>query len=365
MGGQDWADKEVAVVHNSFLYCLQRMVETFVGFLHPLLPRLVALACRLTGSSPSTLGRAKLLLSCLATTIPPHTTLSLSTQLLETVWSDASSVPPFVNFVSDNCRRLEKAQLSAVSKQFVELFTRALGYRSRSTSDPETVDQVENSIISAFLSITLKLSLEDFMPVYQRLVSLHLVGTNTQLTTMFNLTNMVGSKLKSLFSFGVESFLLAVTDVLKEERPEELVSACLTSLTTVLSYNKVDVITLVQYEHLVTTLLSTWLLASPLLPSCLVQLAISTQDDTNWKYLHYQLLLCLRDTRATVRLAVLSILTQFVTDRTDTYLPVLPDAVPFLQEIIEDDDQAVEAACRQFIQHMETTFGQNIESYFV
>ena len=37
----------------------------------------------------------------------------------------------------------------------------------------------------------------------------------------------------------------------------------------------------------------------------------------------------------------------------------------FFQEILEDDDQAVEAECRGFIQHMETTFGQNIESYFV
>ena len=39
--------------------------------------------------------------------------------------------------------------------------------------------------------------------------------------------------------------------------------------------------------------------------------------------------------------------------------------ISILQEILEDDDQAVEAECRGFIQHMETTFGQNIESYFV
>ena len=66
-----------------------------------------------------------------------------------------------------------------------------------------------------------------------------------------------------------------------------------------------------------------------------------------------------------MRLSVLSVLTECVTDRTDSYLPVLPDAVPFLQEILEDDDTTVEAACRQFIQHMETIFGQNLESYFV
>jgi len=361
----EWTEKEVAVVHNSFLYCLQRLVEAFVGFLHPLLPKLVALSCKLTGSSSSTLGRSKMLLSCLATTIPPHTTLSLSSQLLENVWGEASSVPAFVNFVADNCKRLERGQLSSVSKQVVELFTKALGYRSRSSTDNDTVDQVEDSIISAFLTIALRLSLEDFIPVYQRLISLHMVGNNTQLTTMFNLTNKVGSKLKSLFSFGVESCLLGVTNVLKDERPTELVSACLDSLTTVLTYNKVEMITFVQYEQLVTTLLSPWLLISPSLSSSLVQLATSTPDDTNWKHLHYQLLLVLRDTRASVRLMMLSVLTKCVTDRTDTYLPVLPDAVPFLQEILEDDDQTVEAACRDFIQHMETTFGQNIESYFV
>ena len=279
--------------------------------------------------------------------------------------SHPASVSPFVNFISDNCRRLERGQLASVSKQVVDLFTRALGYRSGPNTDPETVDMVEESIITAFLSIALRLSLEDFVPVYQKLISLHVDGTDNQLITMFNLTNKVVAKLKSLFSFGVESCLLAVTNVLREERPAQLVSACLGSLSTMLIYNKVESITLVQYEQLVTTLLSPWLLTSPSLPPCLVQLAISTPDDTNWKYLHYQILLGLRDTGVTVRLAVISVLSKLVTDRTDTYLPVLPDAVPFLQEILEDDDQSVETACKEFIQHMETTFGQNIESYFV
>merc|ERR1712059_55340 len=105
--------------------------------------------------------------------------------------------------------------------------------------------------------------------------------------------------------------------------------------------------------------------SSELVNSCMGRLAASTPDDTAWKFLHYQLLLALRDRRADVRVSVLNVLCEVVTDRTDTYLPLLPDAVPFLQEILEDDDQIVENKCREFIQHMETTFGQNIESYFV
>jgi len=62
-----------------------------------------AMSCKMRGSSPSTIGR----LTCLATTIPPHTTLSLSTQLMESVWSEASSVPAFVNFIAD--KQLQKA----------------------------------------------------------------------------------------------------------------------------------------------------------------------------------------------------------------------------------------------------------------
>ena len=85
-------EKEVAVVCNSFLYCLQRLVDAFVGFIHPHLPRLVAMSCKLTGSSPSTIGRSQKQLTCLAITIPPHTTL----------------------FVADNCRRLDRGQLASV-----------------------------------------------------------------------------------------------------------------------------------------------------------------------------------------------------------------------------------------------------------
>ena len=87
-----------------------------------------------------------------------------------------------------------------------------------------------------------------------------------------------------------------------------------------------------------------------MLAPALSKLASATSDDTKWKFLHYQLLLGLRDARSGVRAAILGVLKErcknsslnfeiflllfvsfSVTDRGDTYLPVLPDAVPFLQ----------------------------------
>ncbi len=57
------------------------------------------------------------------------------------------------------CLFTEKSQLSAVSKQFVDLFSHALTYRSRHQSaaaNTADVETAEAAIISAFLLVTLR-----------------------------------------------------------------------------------------------------------------------------------------------------------------------------------------------------------------
>ena len=39
------------------------------------------------------------------------------------------------------------------------------------------------------------------------------------------------------------------------------------------------------------------------------------------------------------RIRILRVLRRFVTSRKDTYMVVLPDAVPFITEALEDDEQ--------------------------
>jgi hypothetical protein len=95
---------------------------------------------------------------------------------------------------------------------------------------------VEQAVISAFLSVDLKLSLEDFKPVYQRLVTLYQeAGSPGHLVTIFNLTTRVAEKLKSLFSFGVESTALLAVSALARERPPMLAAAALACLSVLLT----------------------------------------------------------------------------------------------------------------------------------
>ncbi len=181
------------------------------------------------------------------------------------------------------------------------------------------------------------------------------------------------------------------------------------SLTAVFTYNRVDSLLAKNYEEHVNALVALFaedeegddILSD--LSDCLAQLAQSTQDDTQWKYLNYQVLLCLRSPRAEVRRipifrrilgffiykicwksaamqtlglfhviflifqvrrCVLGVVRRFVESRGESYLAVLPDAVPFLCEVMEDEEDDLEAECKALLKRMEEVFGQSIESFF-
>ena len=253
---EEWGEKEVVVVRNSFLYCLQKLVEGFSGFLSPLLPRLICLAARLVGEEGATSPRASALLSCLASSLPSHTILALAPILLKTVWKEPPALPPLVAFIAEALRRLERPQLASVSKDFVAVFTAALAYRAEAgeSADESVVTKVEEATITSFLSVALRLSLEDFKPLFQRLLTIN-QESEPHLVTVFQLTSRVAEKLKSLFNFGVENVVTAVVATLGVERKAPLQGALLSALASLLSYNKVETLGLVQYESLVTSLL--------------------------------------------------------------------------------------------------------------
>jgi U3 small nucleolar RNA-associated protein 10 len=100
------------------------------------------------------------------------------------------------------------------------------------------------------------------------------------------------------------------------------------------------------------------------LGDCLGNLCLSTEDETQWKHLNYQVLLYVRHNSPKVRLRVISIISCFLDKKGENYLAVLPDSAPLLAEALEDDDAKVEKECRKLIKKMEEIFGHSVESYF-
>ena len=48
----------------------------------------------------------------------------------------------------------------------------------------------------------------------------------------------------------------------------------------------------------------------------------------------------------------------------DDYLPLLPEAIPFLAELLEDTDNAVEVLAQQIIQETEIIVEEPLKDYF-
>jgi U3 small nucleolar RNA-associated protein 10 len=93
-----------------------------------------------------------------------------------------------------------------------------------------------------------------------------------------------------------------------------------------------------------------------LLVPLLAPMAVAVSDDYLWKALHYQLLLKTRDNSPHVRLGSLSALSALV-EKLD-YLALLPEAIPFLAELLEDDVNEVEVAAQTTIANMENMLGE-------
>jgi U3 small nucleolar RNA-associated protein 10 len=45
-------------------------------------------------------------------------------------------------------------------------------------------------------------------------------------------------------------------------------------------------------------------------------------------------------------------------------LPLLPETVPFLAELLEDEDEDVERECQRVVNEMESILGEPIQKYF-
>ena len=95
-----------------------------------------------------------------------------------------------------------------------------------------------------------------------------------------------------------------------------------------------------------------------LLVPLLAPTAVAASDDCLWKAFHYQLLLKTRDNSPHVRLGSLSALSALVEKHREDYLALLPEAILFLAELLEDDVNEVEVAAQTTFANMENMIGE-------
>lgn len=70
-----------------------------------------------------------------------------------------------------------------------------------------------------------------------------------------------------------------------------------------------------------------------------------------------------RSPSARTRLAALEAAAQLVSRLREEYLVLLPEALPFLAELLEDPELAVEARAKELLRQLEALSGESLEQY--
>ncbi|GIL54419.1 hypothetical protein Vafri_9956 [Volvox africanus] len=96
---------------------------------------------------------------------------------------------------------------------------------------------------------------------------------------------------------------------------------------------------------------------------CLLALAVAANSDTLWKPLNHAALMLTRNCVPRVRALALETVAQMVDRLREEYLVLLPEALPFLSELLEDTDAAVAARVREVVAQLEEVSGEKLDEY--
>lgn len=88
-----------------------------------------------------------------------------------------------------------------------------------------------------------------------------------------------------------------------------------------------------------------------------------TEDDSMWQRLNYAMLLKTRSDKWEVRLAVLQVIDHLFEKMRERFLVVLNDTIPFISELLEDENERVEMCAKQIVNRIEHLTGESINEY--
>ncbi|EDV99189.1 HEAT repeat-containing protein 1 homolog [Drosophila grimshawi] len=284
------------------------------------------------------------------------------------------------------------SELQPVQETLSELFLQALEFRlqvrgHKQQPQRQRIAEIEASVSEAFVAWILKLSETSFRPMYSRVHMWAMERTEIQpKLTYFLLTNRIAEALKSLFVLFADEFIEDAARLLHEHNtshPEfsdevdsddivDLLSAILSTLRHVFLHCDSDFINDHRFNTLMRPLVdqleNSLVLASECetlqqtLSDCIAQLAAAS-NDVLWKQLNNQVLLKTRNFAPEVRILAFNSSVAIARKLGESFAPLLPETVPFIAELLEDEHERVEKNTRSAVQELETILGEPVQKY--
>ncbi|XP_041341384.1 HEAT repeat-containing protein 1 isoform X1 [Pyrgilauda ruficollis] len=386
----------------SAITALLKVAETLPHFLSPYLLECLLQVVRLEkivaefGPTSQISIRVAALKTILATRLAPRILLPAVTKCYsEVLHTRKNCLGPLMNILKEHIAGMEKEHLISHQTELTAFFMKVLDFRTEHAEDDlEEVGKIEAYIIDCLISMVMKLSETSFRPLFFKLFdwSKTEATLRDRLLTFHRIADCIADKLKGLFTLFAghlvkpfaetlnqvnisktdeaffdsdnnteksclllqftmdclhKLFLFDTQKFLSKERAETLMQPLVDQLENVLGGDE-------KFQDRVT---------AHLIP-CIAQFSVAMADDSLWKPLNYQILLKTRHSSPKVRFAALLALIEVAQKLKENYLVLLPESIPFLAELMEDECEEVEQQCQKTIQQLEVILGEPLQSYF-
>ncbi|KAF9277204.1 HEAT repeat-containing protein 1 [Mortierella alpina] len=332
------------------------------------------------------------------------------------------------DLVSQTINAMPRDVIAVHYKQIFKFFLGAFDYRRVHGEDKErksSVAAIEGAVIEAFMQLVMKLNETLFKPLFLKsldwattelqVAKASFQDTQARLIFFYKLLNALLEQLKSIvtpyYGYVVDNVIEALTGyakkakgsasyededeeelkadgkVIRKREMDELWSWMVSSLQKCFLHDNDGLWNADRFEKLLHPLVNQLLVTvnvgsessavesgaewmsyenrmNTWLVPCLGQLAVTLSNDALWKPLNYQVLLKTREDDRQIRLSALRVLQEFYKRLGEEFLILLPETIPFLAELMEDDDHEVEALTQQVIADIEVYLGGSLQKYF-
>lgn len=336
--------------------------------------------------------------------------------------SQCSIVQAFT-MLADSISHMDSTSVATYNTSIFSMILKGLDTRrvmQKSTKNLQMVYEIESEAIFCMLQLVLRLNESKFKPIFFRLVEWATTSpagakkaSIARRTTFFNVINILTENLKSVFTGYFSSLVTLILDALTEttgNHAERLTLQVVTmrSLTRCFMYDTTAFLNESMFEKLLHPLIDVlvqntsihalssnpdemiskhglapeaifddmmtcpdWIKSSLDIYSrtvivCLSQMTNASgmnDGEARWRPLHHAVLMATRASSADARCAALETTMAICNLLQEEYLPLLPEALPFLSELLEDEDSRVEKRTVEVLKEMEKISGEDLKQY--
>lgn len=331
------------------------------------------------GTLSSRIGmRLKVIGNIISTKVPSRILVSVFTNVLDSdSGKSVTRISPLCTLILRHIQSLRKEVVTQTLPSVTALLYKLLEYQPESSDVTNVEDLTTDITVSAMLKLPENAFRSFFFGLSDWALTEEMDG---RVSVYYQLMLKLSGKMKGLFSLFCGIVIENAAGILKGDNISQksglLKLVCLT-LHSIFHHDNSNILTKERFEMLLQPLIDQLenvtdsdnngdiidVVQNDVIP-LLGEVASEVADDTCQKLLNYQILLKSRHTSSTVRSLSLKAVEEVGNRMGAEYTMLLPESIPFLSELMEDDDEEVEAKCHAVIRSLEKAVGEPLQKYF-